>query len=57
MPHLFRKPKGNCWHAGTLSPALSFRNPVMHCAITPRKGYWTLPAGFMEMTETNQMGA
>jgi ADP-ribose pyrophosphatase YjhB (NUDIX family) len=26
-------------------------------AIHPRKGYWTLPAGFMEMHETTEQGA
>lgn len=26
-------------------------------AIEPRKGYWTLPAGFMEMKETTEQGA
>lgn len=26
-------------------------------AINPRKGYWTLPAGFMELDETSEEGA
>ena len=26
-------------------------------AINPRKGYWTLPAGFLEMSETPEQGA
>lgn len=26
-------------------------------AIDPRKGYWTLPAGFMELNETTEQGA
>lgn len=34
-------------------------NKVLLCkrAINPRKGYWTLPAGFMEMGETTEQAA
>lgn len=42
--------------AGTLP---LFEDKVMLCkrAIEPRKGYWTLPAGFMENGETLERGA
>jgi ADP-ribose pyrophosphatase YjhB (NUDIX family) len=41
------------WHEsdGTPLVLLCQRN------IEPRKGYWTLPAGFMELEETTQQGA
>ncbi|MEH6590237.1 MAG: NUDIX hydrolase [Halioglobus sp.] len=36
-----------------------YEGKVLLCkrAIEPRKGYWTLPAGFMENGETTQQGA
>jgi len=36
-----------------------YQGRVLLCkrAIEPRKGYWTLPAGFMENGETTQQGA
>ncbi len=36
-----------------------FENKILLCkrAIEPRKGYWTLPAGFMEQGETLEQGA
>lgn len=36
-----------------------YDNRILLCrrAIEPRKGYWTLPAGFMENGETSQEGA
>jgi ADP-ribose pyrophosphatase YjhB (NUDIX family) len=36
-----------------------YEGKVLLCkrAIEPRKGYWTLPAGFMENNETTQQGA
>jgi ADP-ribose pyrophosphatase YjhB (NUDIX family) len=36
-----------------------FRNQVLLCrrAIEPRYGYWTLPAGFMELGESTNHGA
>ena len=36
-----------------------WRNSVMLCrrAIEPRKGFWTVPAGFMELGETVEQGA
>ncbi|MFT5561245.1 MAG: ADP-ribose pyrophosphatase YjhB (NUDIX family), partial [Litorivivens sp.] len=36
-----------------------FENQVLLCrrAIEPRKGYWTLPAGFLENGETTSDGA
>lgn len=36
-----------------------FKDKVLLCkrAIEPRKGYWTLPAGFMENGETTEEGA
>lgn len=42
--------------AGTLP---MFENKILLCkrAIEPRKGYWTLPAGFMELGETLEVGA
>jgi len=42
--------------AGTLP---MFENKMLLCkrAIEPRKGYWTLPAGFMEQGETLEVGA
>ena len=42
--------------AGTLPV---YENKVLLCkrAIEPRKGYWTLPAGFMELNETLAEGA
>ena len=42
--------------AGTLPV---YQNQILLCkrAIEPRKGYWTLPAGFMEQGETLEAGA
>ncbi|MGR6872733.1 NUDIX hydrolase [Pseudomonas sp. HK3] len=42
--------------AGTLPV---YQNQILLCkrAIEPRKGYWTLPAGFMEQGETLEQGA
>jgi ADP-ribose pyrophosphatase YjhB (NUDIX family) len=42
--------------AGTLP---TYQGQVLLCkrAIEPRKGYWTLPAGFMENGETTEEGA
>lgn len=42
--------------AGTLP---TFENKILLCkrAIEPRKGYWTLPAGFMEQEESLEEGA
>lgn len=42
--------------AGTLP---TYKGQVLLCkrAIEPRKGYWTLPAGFMENGETTEQGA
>jgi ADP-ribose pyrophosphatase YjhB (NUDIX family) len=42
--------------AGTLP---TYQDQVLLCkrAIEPRKGYWTLPAGFMENGETTEEGA
>jgi ADP-ribose pyrophosphatase YjhB (NUDIX family) len=36
-----------------------WRDSVLLCrrAIEPRKGFWTVPAGFMELDETTQQGA
>jgi len=36
-----------------------FRNQILLCrrAIEPRHGYWTLPAGFMELGESTMHGA
>jgi ADP-ribose pyrophosphatase YjhB (NUDIX family) len=37
----------------------SWKDRILHCrrAIHPRKGYWTLPAGYMEMNESAAEGA
>jgi len=42
--------------AGTIP---NIKDKVLLCkrAIEPRKGYWTLPAGFMELDETLEQGA
>ncbi len=42
--------------AGTLPV---WQGKILLCkrAIEPRKGYWTLPAGFMELSETCEQGA
>ncbi|MBQ0729719.1 MAG: NUDIX hydrolase [Oleispira antarctica] len=42
--------------AGTLP---TYQEQILLCkrAIEPRKGYWTLPAGFMENGETTEEGA
>lgn len=42
--------------AGTL-PVSGSRILLCRRAITPRKGFWTLPAGFMENAETTQEAA
>jgi ADP-ribose pyrophosphatase YjhB (NUDIX family) len=36
-----------------------WENKILLCkrAIDPRKGFWTLPAGFMELNESTQAGA
>ncbi|MBV1934359.1 MAG: NUDIX hydrolase [Parvibaculaceae bacterium] len=38
---------------------VSYKDKILLCrrAIEPRKGFWTLPAGFMEQNETTQDGA
>jgi len=38
---------------------VTFEDQFLLCkrAIHPRKGYWTLPAGFMEQQETSEAGA
>lgn len=38
---------------------VTFENKFLLCkrAINPRKGYWTLPAGFLEQKETTEEGA
>lgn len=38
---------------------LSFEGEVLLCrrAIEPRKGFWTLPAGYLELEETAEAGA
>ncbi|CAM3909962.1 NUDIX hydrolase [Vreelandella rituensis] len=42
--------------AGTL-PVSGSRVLLCRRAISPRKGYWTLPAGYMENAETTQQAA
>lgn len=42
--------------AGTL-PVSGSKVLLCRRAITPRKGYWTLPAGYMENAETTQQAA
>ncbi len=57
-----------CSHCGTIhyvNPRIIagtlpvFEDQILLCkrAIEPRKGYWTLPAGFMEQGETLEQGA
>lgn len=57
-----------CDHCGLISydnpkivvgSVVTFRNQFLLCrrAIEPRKGFWTLPAGFMETGETVEEGA
>lgn len=38
---------------------ITWGDKILLCrrAINPRKGYWTLPAGFMELHESAEMGA
>jgi ADP-ribose pyrophosphatase YjhB (NUDIX family) len=56
---------GDCGFINYENPKLivgavvSYRDQVLLCrrAIEPRKGYWTVPAGFMEMGETCREGA
>ncbi|MEY8264384.1 MAG: NUDIX hydrolase [Bermanella sp.] len=62
------RPRSVCNQCGTIhyvNPRIIagclpvFENKILLCkrAIEPRKGYWTLPAGFMEQGETLQEGA
>ncbi len=61
-------PRHTCTHCGTIfyqNPKVIsgclpvFEDKVLLCrrAIEPRKGYWTLPAGFMENQESTEEGA
>lgn len=55
----------NCGHVQYVNPKLivgclaEFDGKLLLCkrAIAPRSGYWTLPAGFMELHETTAEGA
>ncbi|MFB2538485.1 MULTISPECIES: NUDIX domain-containing protein [unclassified Acinetobacter] len=55
----------NCNHIEYVNPKLicgaivSYQDKILLCrrAIEPRYGYWTIPAGFMEMGETLEQGA
>ncbi|QGJ68430.1 ADP-ribose pyrophosphatase [Planctomycetales bacterium 10988] len=57
-----------CDHCGFihyLNPKLivgavsTWKNQILLCrrAIEPRRGFWTIPAGFMELNETSEQGA
>ena len=56
---------GNCGHVQYVNPKLivgclaEYDGKILLAkrAIAPRKGYWTLPAGFMELQETTAEGA
>jgi len=56
---------GDCGHIYYSNPKIVVGSVVVHegrillCrrAIEPRKGFWTLPAGFLEEHETPQDGA
>jgi ADP-ribose pyrophosphatase YjhB (NUDIX family) len=56
---------GRCGHVHYSNPkvvvgsVVSFENRILLCrrAIEPRKGLWTLPAGFLEEHETPEAGA
>lgn len=54
-----------CHHIEYVNPkvicgaVISYREQILLCrrAIEPRYGFWTIPAGFMEIGETMQQGA
>ena len=56
---------GDCGHIHYTNPKIvvgsvvTYRNRILLCrrAIDPRKGFWTLPAGYLEENETPQDGA
>jgi ADP-ribose pyrophosphatase YjhB (NUDIX family) len=68
IPEGDNRPRSVCGHCGTIhyvNPKLVvgtvpiWKDQVLLCrrAIEPRYGFWTLPAGFMEVGETTQQGA
>jgi len=68
VPEGDNRQRAVCSHCGTIhyvNPRIIagtlpvFNNQILLCkrAIEPRKGYWTLPAGFMEQGETLAQGA
>src|SRR5579871_2591939 len=56
---------GDCGHIHYTNPKIvvgsvvTYRNRILLCrrAIDPRKGFWTLPAGYLEENETPEDGA
>ncbi|MFT5594636.1 MAG: ADP-ribose pyrophosphatase YjhB (NUDIX family) [Oceanicoccus sp.] len=68
VPEGDNRERAVCDHCGTIhyvNPRIItgtlpvYQNQILLCkrAIEPRKGYWTLPAGFMEKAETLEQGA
>ena len=61
----FRKVCLDCGHIAYENPKIitgaicTWSNQLLLCkrAIEPRKGYWTIPAGFLELNETTAEGA
>jgi ADP-ribose pyrophosphatase YjhB (NUDIX family) len=60
-----RKVCRNCDYVAYENPknvvgsVVSYQDKILLCrrAIEPRKGFWTLPAGYLELNETTQQGA
>ena len=61
-------PRAVCDHCGFINyenpkivvgSVVTYQDKFLMCrrAIEPRRGYWTLPAGFMEKGETSEQGA
>lgn len=68
IPPMDSRPRLVCGHCGYIhyenpkvicGAVLEYQGKILLCrrAIEPRLGYWTLPAGFMEIGETMRQGA
>ena len=63
--HVEREVCSDCGHIHYVNPKVIvgsipvYDNKILMCKrnIEPRHGYWTLPAGFMETSETTEQGA